>query len=177
MKLNKRIIAIGMMCVATEAWAGSFHIGPMVEYDSFSKGNARFLGIAPHFTFGYSDLVVDCFVLGAELFAGPKTFDFKNSPTNTVSLRTTYNYGASLIPGYIFDNVVMGYLRLGGIRTRFDNLSTVKNGLETGIGMEWLMDMNWSIRGEYDYIRYTSINGVGTVKADVFAIGLKYTFL
>lgn len=162
----------------TAAMAGSFYMGPMVEFTSLSKNNARFQGLTPHLTVGYGDLLTGCVYLSGEIFAGPKVLKWSDTKNNRgLDLKTTSNYGASLIPGYILDNAVMIYLRLGMVVTNFDSLNTTKHGYTVGAGLEGVLDPNWSVRGEYDVTKYAFINGVGHVSAGTFGIGLKYTFL
>ena len=173
-----RLIVASTAVLPVAAMAGSFYIGPMVEFTSFSKDNARFQGLAPHLTLGYGDLLTGCVYLAGEIGVGPKTLKWTDTKNNKgIDLKTTSNYGASLIPGYILDNVVMIYLRLGIVATNFDSLNTTKQGFTAGIGLEGVLDPNWSVRGEYDVTKYAAINGVGHVSSGTYAVGLKYTFL
>lgn len=180
MSIAKRIMRLALgtaLMTPTLALAGSFYMGPLVQYSSMSKNGASYQAVRPNLSVGYGEQLNNSFYLAGEVFAGPRSFAVKNSPSSTVSLRTTYNYGASILPGYLIDNVVMVYARLSVMKTRFDNLGVIKRAYSYGGGLEGCLTPNWSLRGEYNYATYDSIGGVGRIKDGQYAIGLKYTFL
>jgi hypothetical protein len=56
--------------------------------------------------------------------------------------------------------MLLGYLRLGVIGTRFRNLGGSQWGYEGGFGLEASITDSWNIRGEFDWIGYRSIAGI-----------------
>jgi outer membrane immunogenic protein len=160
----------------SSAFADSFYVAPSIVYQTFAASGIGYNGIAPRLTLGYEDMLTPLFYAAAEIFSNPTTFKVYNNPTNLGSLRATYSYGASVIPGVNFDNTIIGYGRLGLIRTRFDNLGKVKSGAEYGLGVQWLINCSWSARAEYSYAKYNNITNIGHPDSNTYMIGLMYRF-
>ena len=181
MRKKERILALlagGLLAFPSWVLAGCIYMGPEAVYTTMNKGHAGFEGITPRLILGYGDALTGSFYLAGEIFGGLKTISIRNHPSKVLSLRTTYQYGASIIPGYIFDNVFMGYARFGVLSTHFENIEngTTKQGWTGGLGLEAALTPSWSIRGEYDYTKYMKINTIGHIYAGQFILGLKYTF-
>ena len=115
--------------------------------------------------------------IAGELFAIPFTAVLNNNPNKINSLKTSYSFGASILPGYYFDDSVLGYVRLSYIATRFEKIPTTKAGYEAGLGVDISWTVNWRVFGEYDYVKYRSIDNLGTPKAGNYIVGLKYNFV
>lgn len=158
------------------AFAGSFYLAPTIIYQTMSASGIGYNGMAPRLTVGYEDMLTPVIYTGVEVFSNPTTFKTYNNPNNLGSLRATYSYGASILPGINFDNTIIGYGRLGIIRTRFDNLGKVKSGTEYGVGLQWNLNDLWSARGEYDYTKYNNIANIGHPSSNTYSIGLMYRF-
>lgn len=169
--LIKAIIFCGLL---SKTFAG-FYVGPKVAYIGNKAGNVSYDAWTINATLGYRDIVWDYVILGGELFGGLTSFPIKNHPNNVGSLRTTYIYGISLLPGYIFDDVFTGFVRLGYARTRFDNVGLIRTGFQKGVGLDYKFAPCWSFRGEYINTQWQSIRGIGSPGTDEFAIGLVYS--
>lgn len=169
------ITALSAACLST-AFAGNFYAGPSIIYQTVSADGIGYNGAAPRLTLGYQDMLSQRVYAAAEIFSNPTTFKIYNNPNNVGSLRVTYSYGISVLPGVNLDNTIIGYVRLGVIKTRFDNLNVVKSGAQYGVGLHWLMTDVWSIRGEYSYTKYKSITNIGHPDANTYSIGLMRTF-
>ncbi|SRR5579883_475229 len=176
--LKKVLIASVMLggCVSN-AFAG-FYMGPLVAYDSITSHGIGYLDINPRLSAGYGDVIRDSVYLAGEAFLGPKSFTVKNSPTDQGSLRTSYNYGFSLLPGYWLDDVILAYARLGIIETHFSSneVDETRRGYQVGAGIQTNLSTTWSIRGEYAHTSYVTVDNLGKPKADQFGIGLIYHY-
>jgi len=180
-KLASCLLASGLLLSsATAALANSggvFYLAPALQYISLYVGSNKYQGISPIITAGYGGMVNSVIYLAGEIFAIPATATINNNPNQNGSLRTSYGYGASLLPGYYFDDSVMGYARLGYIVARFENFHTTKAGYEVGAGVDIGWTANISFYGEYDFAKYRTLENVGAPKAGIYTLGLKYKFL
>lgn len=96
-------------------------------------------------------------------------------PTAIGSARSTVSYGVSVLPGYLISDNVLGYVKLGAVRTRFTHNSTDVTGARTGLGFQTALNNNWDIRGEWDYTFYRKINvSAGLPRTQEFNISLLY---
>jgi opacity protein-like surface antigen len=125
----------------------------------------------------------DIYYLGAEVFGNlSSNFQTSNntSPSNTDTLGQTSSqvtmgnsYGLSLIPGISVNEHSLLYIRLGykwanfkynAVLTNMDtttstlNSSKISGGFNAGVGIETLVYGMWSIRGEYTYTNFGSLN-------------------
>lgn len=178
----KCMIAGGLLAgsIATahaSSFNGVFYLSGAAQYSSYYIDDLKFQGMNPRLAAGYGGMANSMLYLAAELFALPFTATINNNPTLVGSLKTSYSWGASLIPGYFFDDSVMGYVRLSYVATRFENLSTTKSGYEAGLGVDVGWTENWNVFGEYDYAKYRTINNVGGPRAGLYILGLKYKFV
>lgn len=162
----------------SSVFAGSFYLGPALNFESLrSNNNIRYEGLRAMAMGGYSVWVRDWLYLAAEVFGGPKPLDINNVPRHGLSLKTSYSYGGSLIPGIFLDDQIMPYARIGYLSTKFENPSTKKSAYQLGVGLEAKVIDCWSIRGEYDYVKYKNISGIGQVRTDEFNLAAIYRFL
>lgn len=138
------------------------------------------------------------FYLAGEIFGDGSSTNTSTKTINTgtvpasVNMRLRYSYGGSILPGYIINPAALVYLRLGGIRSRFDfhqtvvpsyatsNLSkkTVTGG-QVGIGLQGNFSNNFSVRGEYNYTSYRSFNSFGNIicaRDNLINVGVLYNF-
>jgi opacity protein-like surface antigen len=156
---------------ATEMPSTEMTSCPACEHSALSQG--------PYLGFGIGSRVnsIDnnAFYTGAEgtLFAGYSTiwqqmyaaFEVfaQNSATAidyrvpAGSARSNWNYGLSVLPGYLLTDQTLGYLRLGGVHSRFNNRSSHINGAQFGFGMQTALSNAWEIRGEWDFTCYKAM--------------------
>jgi len=114
--------------------------------------------------------------VAAEIFGNDTTANTITKVINlagtTAKIKPSYSYGASLLPGIRLGADTMLFLRIGGVRGRFDltqtfgsaqqTSSTIANGAEVGAGAQLALSNNLSLRGEYNYINYSSFRSLGS---------------
>lgn len=136
--------------------------------------------------------------LGLELFGGAtsartsvRQISVNSSPTDA-KLRMKYSFGASFLPGIKFTDATLVFLRLGGIRSRFElnqavvpvsatsnvDKSTISGG-QVGVGLQATFANNWGVRGEYDYTAYrtfTAFSNKISARDNLIKAGIFYNF-
>lgn len=173
----------------------TYMTGPYVGASLGSRNNyggdpAVFRGVDLNVSAGYGMLLSPAFYLAGEAFAlwtaNVKDMTATDFSGNTVSAKSTYSWGLSLIPGYMLTEHVLGYVRLGGIRTRFNgtNVSDTEWGWQVGPGIQVPLDANWDMRAEYMVTRYGKVCTSGfnpnysfNTASDVFNLGVVYKFV
>jgi opacity protein-like surface antigen len=124
---------------------------------------------------GYGGVINQNFYLAGELTGTIATGEISNAGP----LKTTYGYGASIIPGVMLSDHTLAFARVGAVRSRFSQLSTMRSGGQVGLGMQTSLTQNVDLRGEYDFTAYKHVNYAGTSTAprsDMFTVGLVYKF-
>lgn len=158
---------------------------------------AAYKGFGGNLFAGYGAMMSCNFYLAGELFVGD-TWKLKSYRSHTRRLddgrtiadggsaKTTWDVGASIIPGFLITDCVLTYLRLGATDTRFSNNNNhghhnnnnkSKVGWHVGLGGQTTICQNWDLRGEYIYTQYGSISHVGHPQSDQFNLGVVYKFL
>jgi opacity protein-like surface antigen len=136
--------------------------------------NRNFRGLPFNINFGYGGLLSPNLYLGGEFFGTLGTATFNDN-----GLKTTYGYGASLLPGIMLSDHTMTYARAGVVRSRFTPSSAANhnvNGGQLGLGMQIGLSQNLDMRGEYTYTAYQSFSGISAPRQDQFSLGLVYKF-
>lgn len=157
---------------------GHLYVGlSLGDRTNYSGARAIYKGIETVFSLGYGGIVAPCFYLAGEVYGGD-SFDLKDySTTNTLkSIRTTWGYGFDAIPGFMITNNVMGYLRLGVVRSHFNNLQANSTGFKVGAGAQTPLTQNLELRADYTFSRYNSVNGIGKPITDQANLGIVYKF-
>lgn len=125
---------------------------------------------------GYGGVINQNFYIAGELFGTVATAELNNAN----GLKTTYGYGASVLPGVMLSDHTLAFARAGIVRTRFSNAGTSSTGGQFGLGLQTTVTQNIDVRGEYDFTAYRSLsNSVGNVGAprqDAFNLALVYKF-
>lgn len=145
---------------------------------SFSGGAYR--GVPFNVFAGYGGTVNQNFYLAGELNATVGTANISDD----TQLRTSYGYGASIIPGVMLNNGTLAYARAGVVRSRFENSTNeMQTGGQFGLGMQTCLTQNVDIRGEYDFVAYKAksytVGGTSISsgpRADQVSLGLVYKF-
>jgi hypothetical protein len=146
-----------------------------------NSGDTSFRGITGQLFAGYGALI-NSFYIAGELFGTPGTAKVNDRSTSSAtSLRTTYDYGASLLLGGAFNDKTIGYVRGGGVATRFrsqNNCGCMQNGWQVGIGGQTNIVYPYlDVRGEYVYSHYKNVSSaVGNVNSDRVNVGLVFKF-
>lgn len=134
-------------------------------------------GWTPQLFLGYGKNMSDAFYLGAEVFIDTSNAEASYNVSDTTfnyssKIEAELGYGVALLPGIKLNCTTLGYLRLGYNWVRMEykqnmtdnNLDTrgsssntdTVHGFSYGIGMETLLNCNWSLRGEYIHTNYSS---------------------
>lgn len=171
----KKIAFIGSLLVLSlQAAAGSLYFAPSLFMEETTSHYDNFRGLYPKFAVGYWDLI-SYFYLAGELYLTPTTLSLSESNNNRAqSARTTTGYGASIIPGLLLSETIIGYLRLGYEATNFYGPDTTKSGAQFGAGLQSSLSENWSIRVEYLYTAYSNVASIGSPSSDQYGLGLIY---
>jgi opacity protein-like surface antigen len=172
LSLRKHILAI-LLFISLPTQAAYF-FGPALTYQNIGVSGNRYQALAPRLTLGYGDWYNDWFYFAGELFGSPRFFQLNNQPENGQSLRIKYLYGISVVPGVKVNDVVMAYARIGEAISRFDSLNITRRGFVGGLGMETPLTKAWSLRAEFEYIKYNSITSVGSPVSKGVIVGGLY---
>lgn len=140
-------------------------VGTGVVVNTGNEGQGSFRGMPLALFAGYGGRLDSNVYLAGEIFGNVNTMSLDNN-----GLKTTYSWGASLLPGLSLGEGVLGFARIGVLRNHFSWKN--KTGGEVGAGVEVGLAREWSLRGEYDYIQYN-----GDYKTDQFIVGLLYRFV
>lgn len=173
----KKIIIATAVLAATSSMAmgtNAPYLGVSVGVVDHTTKTDSFRGMPFSIMGGYGAVVNQNLYLGGELFATLFTSALDTNTTNK-SLRTTWGYGVSFIPGFMITDHTLGFVRLGLIRSRFDSLKASSTGGQFGLGLQTNVAQNWDLRGEYDYVGYGNVKGVSP-KSDQFNMSLLYKF-
>lgn len=174
----KKIIIVSAILAtsSTLAFADSApYVGVGLGIDNNTSNNSSFRGVPGTILAGFGGTVNPSIYLGGEVFANLFTGVLDNNSRN-YSLRSTYSYGASFMPGVVVRDHSMVFARLGVLETRFTSLSSsAASGGQVGLGLQTSLTQNWDLRGEYDYAFYNKVGGVSPV-SDQFNLGLIYKF-
>lgn len=96
--------------------------------------------------------------------------------SNANGLKTTYGYGASILPGILLSDNTLAFLRAGIVNSRFTNVGQSSTGGQFGVGLETALTQATDIRFEYDFTAYRSVSTLGSPRSDAFMLGLLYKF-
>ena len=131
---------------------------------------------------GYDGTFSNQFYLAGELTGTMATGEI----TNHGSVKTSYGYGLSLLPGFMFTDQTVGLVRFGLQRAHFPEVksplgseSRYSTGAVIGLGLKTTVTQNIDIRGEYDYVAYRNVHSHGykvKPRSDVATLSVIYLF-
>lgn len=165
----------------------SFGGGPYVGLSlgartNYTSNPVAYKGIEGTLTAGFGVLVKNGFYIAEEVFIGDG-FQVQNYDDSAEGAKSSWSIGLSVLPGYLILDNLIGYLRLGVVKTHFSSDGS-NNGGQVGLGFESALSESWDLRGEYIYSFYESSQNcgsrpgqLGSVKSDQFNIGLLYKFM
>jgi opacity protein-like surface antigen len=175
----KKIFAITVLAIASSvAFASPApYVGAGLGVTvNTSKSFGNYRGVPFNVFAGYGGVVNQSLYLAGELDATVGTAEISNHSTG---LKTSYGYGASVLPGAMLSDHTLAFARLGVVRSRFSNPSTTVTGAKFGLGLQTTVTQNIDVRGEYDYTSYRSINRNGlsnSPASDAANLALVYKF-
>lgn len=174
----KKLILIAFMLSSFNlpAFAGHFYVGPtLLGQHTFAK-HTHFDGIHPRLSLGYANSYQDDLYFAYEIFGVPATATLSESHDDpSVSVKTTHSIGFSFIIGTPLSDALLGFVRVGGIRSTFSGPDQSKSGVQGGFGIQTPLSTAWNIHAEYIYTAYQSISVIGTPKSNEIGIGLTYS--
>jgi len=173
---------------------GKWKIKDVTSVKTSADSNGVFGGLFA----GLSWTLAPQFVVNTEIFGEESSTSISTQQINITGgtaqakLRIKYSYGGSVLPGFKFTDIAMGYLRVGVIRSQFNLHQTIPptgstsnwgqnnaTGGQFGVGVQANVNSSWGVRGEYDYVTYNSFTIFGnTISAhdNQFKIGVLYNF-
>jgi opacity protein-like surface antigen len=163
---------------ATARFGSGAYLGLSVgARTNYTRTPVVYKGLEGTLSLGYAEMLAPNFYLAGELFGGDSAqlVNYRDIASNGV--RSTWSYGFDLIPGVLLTDSVLGYLRAGVVRTRFNNQGSNANAWQAGLGMQTNVAANWDLRLEYIYSIYRSVNLIGNPNSDQYNLGLVYKFM
>lgn len=142
--------------------------------NSSYTGVRNYRGVPFMVNAGYGALLSQNLYFGGEIFGTLGTLTLNDN-----GLKSTYGYGASILPGILLGEHTLTYARLGLVRSRFTPSASSNrsvNGGQLGLGMQLGLTQNVDLRGEYVFTAYQSFSGISTPRQDQFNLGLVYKF-
>jgi len=136
---------------------GSPYIGADIgaRYN-WSSNTRMFEGYTGNVVLGYGFASEDVYLAG-EIF-GQDTANLRNyTEIHGNSLRSTWDYGISFIPGVFLAERTILFGRIGGVRTHFNTVGKSVWGTQVGVGTQVNVAPHWDVRGEFDYTKYRKI--------------------
>ncbi len=168
-------IAIASVLFATSttmAFASSApYVGAALGVNTVTNNVGNYRGVPLNIFAGYGATINTNLYLGGEVFIVP--FNGMLSRSYFTNLRTTYSYGASILPGFMFSDHTLGYVRAGVVGSHFSSPGRTKTGGQLGLGMQTNVAQNLDLRTEYVFTAYKN---TGSTKSDAFNLGLVYKF-
>ena len=169
----------------------SYMTGPYVGLsvgvrDNYSGTPTVYKGFEGTLSGGWGFMFSPMFYLAGEIFVGDSANikDFKEETGTGDGVRSSWNYGVSIIPGMMITDHVLAYVRVGGTWTNFTEAhnhgsSTDNKGAwQVGVGGQTNVFQNWDVRAEYIYSGYGKVTkSIGNVGADQFNVGVVYKFI
>lgn len=124
---------------------------------------------------GYGGLISDAYTLAGEVNATLLTGTLSGRNT----LKTSYGYGISILPGYMLSDTTQAFLRAGFVRAEFSQNDNYVSGGQLGLGLQTAVMQHVDVRGEYDFTAYRSFRTMGSSVAprqDAATLSLIYKF-
>lgn len=173
----KKIAVASIILAASSSVAfasASPYVGAALGVNTLtSTSGTNYRGVPVDVFAGYGATINTNLYLGGEVFVTPMTGTISSSNSN---LRTTYGFGASILPGIMFSDHTLGYIRAGVVRSHFSSIGQNKTGGQLGVGMQTSVAQNIDIRTEYVYTAYSKVSPAKSPKSDAFKLGLIYKF-
>ncbi len=170
---KKLLIASAVFAISSGV---AFADGGYAGYSGGMRDNIKntnsYRGLEGRLFLGYGTIVNPAFYFGGEIFGAPGSMSINNN-----GLKTTYEYGVSLVPSMVISEHAMMFLRLGIVRTHFNSANKTISGGQLGVGVQTGLTQSWDLRAEYIYTAFNTVNSAtGAPKADQAYLGLVYKF-
>ena len=168
------------LCIAAAIFAVSSNLafadGAYAGFNGGMRDNIKnsnsYRGLEGRVFLGYGAIINPAFYLAAEVFGAPGSMSINNN-----GLKTSYEFGGSILPSMVISEHAMAFLRLGMVRTRFSSANTTTSGGQIGIGVQTGLTQCWDLRAEYIYTAFNTVTrAIGAPKSDQANFGLVYKF-
>lgn len=166
-----------LVCI-NSANAAHFYVGPSLVWHSVASDPMHYEGLGAKLSIGYEPTLYSLFNLGLEIWGEPfQPITHRNVTAGIGSIKPNYNYGFSVLPGYVLDDVIKVFFRGSVLRTDFADFG-IHNGWQAGVGFEviWSCASPWHFRAEWDYSRYQSVSGLSDIIDGQYSLGFIYLF-
>lgn len=212
----KRLLFITSLLISGNAYASPFngaYIGVQAGYEDYHAtdtftgagalagttvtGSGDLSGAVGGLYAGYGE-TFGKFYLGTELTGDLSSSDKSESASGITSdMKHNYSYGVSVRPGYVVGDNLLLYSRLGWIASNFKQsysglltggTNVTANGIDTGLGAEYVISSNITARLDWTYASYQKVNvteivngaNLGTdaisPSSNTFRVGIAYNF-
>jgi len=173
----KKIAVASIILAASSSVAfasASPYVGAALGVNTLtSTSGTNYRGVPVDVFAGYGATINTNLYLAGEVFVTPMTGTISSSNNN---LRTTYGFGASILPGIMFSDHTLGYIRAGLVRSHFSSIGENKTGGQLGVGMQTSVAQNIDLRTEYVFTAYNKVSPAKSPKSDAFKLALIYKF-
>lgn len=164
---------LALFCCIYAATAEATFASPYLGASLGIQNTKSYNGLLATLAGGYSLSFCDDYYLAGELF-----FDTGSIPfSQNYYRRTNFGFGASIIPGYVFRQSVLAYLRMGVETFRYSGTLQMFTGGQLGLGLQMDLSKTWALRGEYIYTGAGIIHDFGEGRFNFFKLGLIYKFI
>lgn len=116
------------------------------------------------------------FYLAAEMI-GSESAELKNYINGLSNVQSGWSLGGDLIPGYLINDRILAYARVGGISTQFNAVDKNQGAWQVGVGGQTQLYQNLDLRADYIYSQYPTLKDIGTPCSNQFNVGLLYKFV
>jgi opacity protein-like surface antigen len=188
---KKYVLATSILTLSTLSNIATASTGPapylggsmgITANTATSNAFGSYRGVPFNVFLGFGGVVYKNFFIAGELTGTLGTAEISNQG----AVKTTYGYGASVLPGFEWCDHTIFFARLGVVRTHFPDVNvavwsatTTQTGGQFGLGVQTEMMQNIDIRGEYDFIAYRSISNdaySANPRSDVVSMSAIYKF-
>ncbi len=164
---------LALACLIYGSALGNAQAVPYLGASLGIQNTEAYNGLLATLSGGYSTSFCENYYLAGELF-----FDTGSLPlSQNYFRRTNFGFGASLIPGYVFRQAVLAYLRMGIGTYRYSKTLQMFTGGQLGFGLQMDLSKTWAMRGEYVYTGAGIIHDFGYARFNFFKLGLIYKFI
>lgn len=175
MKKHSLLSLLAIAFVSPNFCAAGTYVGMSGAVQDIVSNNATYRAFLPGLFIGYQTVVDHDYYFAGEL-SGTAAASLTNNYVNRDdSMRMTPKFALSFIPGIMFSQDAMGFLRIGLAEGNLSAQSTWRPGFLAGIGLESAITPCWSVRAEYTYTVFSSVT-TGTPRSDEYTVGFKYSF-
>lgn len=175
--VKKTAVWKDMNMATAPAYKTGIYIGASVGPQwNISGTPAAYSGLEGTLSIGLGHLWNRLYLAGE--FFGGSSINLKNYlSTSGYSIRSTSSYGGDFIPGFMITDTFLGYLRIGGLQTRFNDLMVNSNAWQIGVGGQTNVYGNLDLRAEYIFSLYDRVPNLGRPQVSQFNVGLTYKFV